>query len=130
MAAQLKRKCSAFVAHSKKRSKLAPPDFTAAELYDWTALQEQGSDVWQCQYCRNPIGIDLLQFDHRVPLAWHTRRVSMNDLTICCKRCNQLKGQMSGDAFDVLLKAIKTMDPSSVRDLESRLLGAGRYRRR
>src|SRR5205823_1536216 len=51
-----------------------------------------------CGYCRLPLPLDLLRFDHAKPTARGGRHELAN-LTPCCDRCNHLKGKLDVDEF-------------------------------
>jgi 5-methylcytosine-specific restriction endonuclease McrA len=82
-----------------------------------------------CTYCRAPVAFDA-QLDHRTPIARGGRH-ALDNLVVCCARCNQLKGQLTEAEFDELLGLLALLHPAARADLERRLLSGGRrYARR
>lgn len=63
-----------------------------------TELNEMYKVNPNCYYCKNPLNKENVQFDHNIPLSrggTHT----VDNLKICCKDCNQLKGTRTAIEF-------------------------------
>jgi 5-methylcytosine-specific restriction endonuclease McrA len=79
-----------------------------------------------CSYCRLPLSF-AASLDHRQPLARGGRH-RLDNLAVCCTRCNSVKGQLSEAEFQGLLALVTHWHPTGRQDLERRLLaGAKRY---
>jgi 5-methylcytosine-specific restriction endonuclease McrA len=98
---------------------------------DGAALDYGLTDVRQllesspcCNYCRLPVAWDV-SLDHRTPTARGGRH-ALDNLAVCCERCNGLKGQLTEGEFHELLTSLALLHPAARADLERRLLAGGR----
>jgi 5-methylcytosine-specific restriction endonuclease McrA len=81
-----------------------------------------------CAYCRQPLAWDR-SLDHKTPIGRGGRHV-LDNLAVCCRHCNSLKGQLTEGEFVELLAMLARWHPTARADLERRLLsGGGRYGR-
>lgn len=82
-----------------------------------------------CEYCRRPLGWDA-SIDHGQPIARGGKH-ALDNLTVCCPRCNGLKGMLTGAEFAALMACLDKLHPTARQDVERRLLAGGkRYGRR
>src|SRR5262245_46744307 len=51
-----------------------------------------------CGYCHAPLSFDLVRFDHAMPTARGGRH-TIDNLAVCCDRCNRLKGRLTAEEF-------------------------------
>jgi 5-methylcytosine-specific restriction endonuclease McrA len=76
-----------------------------------------------CEYCRMPLSF-AASLDHRTPIARGGRR-SLDNLAVCCSRCNSLKGMFTESEFRELLMLLALLHPAARADLERRLVAGG-----
>lgn len=82
-----------------------------------------------CGYCRMPLDLSA-SLDHRQPIARGGKH-SLDNLLVCCTRCNRLKGQLTEGEFHQLATLLAAIHPVARQDVERRLLAGGaRYGRR
>jgi 5-methylcytosine-specific restriction endonuclease McrA len=65
----------------------------------------------ECEYCKTPLELDQTTIDHKHPLS-RGGTDDRENLVICCKTCNMLKGDMTVAEFiaagrDALLAALE-----------------------
>ena len=106
-------------------------DHRARAKRDGAALAYGLADVRQllesspcCLYCGLPVAWDV-QLDHRQPIARGGKHV-LDNLAVCCQRCNSLKGQLLESEFRALLVMLSGLHPVARQDVERRLLAGGR----
>ena len=81
-----------------------------------------------CSYCRGPLSF-AASLDHKTPIARGGRH-TLENLAVCCTRCNALKGSWTAEEFRALLALLADLHPAARQDLERRLLAGGkRYAR-
>ena len=56
-----------------------------------------------CYYCKIPLNKENVQFDHDIPLSKEGTH-TIDNLKICCKDCNQLKGTRTAIEFQDFIK--------------------------
>lgn len=93
-------------------------EFGAAEI---RALLETAK---VCVYCVRPLSFELT-LDHQVPLDRGGAH-SLDNLVVCCRRCNSLKGLMDGREFQLFREFLAKLHPKAQADVTRRLLGGGR----
>lgn len=94
--------------------------------YTLTDLRELLASSPTCAYCKLPLSF-AVSLDHRQPLSRGGRH-SLDNLTVCCERCNRLKGMLTAEEFRLLRDAVTQLHPVAAADVERRLLaGAARY---
>ena len=105
-------------------------DHRARAKKDGAVLDYTLADVRQllessacCTYCGLPVTWDA-QLDHRQPIARGGRH-ALDNLAVCCARCNSLKGQLMESEFRELLTLLASLHPAARSDLERRLLAGG-----
>lgn len=84
-------------------------EFTKAELREFLAVRV-GLRVVRCGYCNAPIDIHSLTLDHAQPRS-AGGRFSLENLVICCRDCNERKGELTAEGFRALLAFAETMHP-------------------
>ncbi|MHB1422135.1 MAG: HNH endonuclease [Gemmataceae bacterium] len=77
-----------------------------------------------CAYCRAPLSF-AASLDHRQPIARGGRH-ALDNLAVCCARCNAIKGQLAEDEFRDLLILLSRTHPAARTDIERRLLAGGK----
>jgi 5-methylcytosine-specific restriction endonuclease McrA len=81
-----------------------------------------------CRWCRMPVRWDAT-LDHVQPISRGGRH-SLANLAVACRRCNSLKGTLTGAEMEALLAMLAGLHPAARADLERRLLSGGqRYGR-
>jgi 5-methylcytosine-specific restriction endonuclease McrA len=100
----------------------------AALDYGLAEVRQLLADHSLCCYCTMPVGWDVT-LDHRTPTGRGGRH-TLDNLAVCCKRCNALKGSWTEAEFRALLVLLGDLHPVARQDLERRLLSGGaRYAR-
>ncbi len=77
-----------------------------------------------CEYCRVPVNF-AVQLDHRTPISRNGRH-SLDNLAVCCARCNGIKGQLTEAEYRELMVLLALLHPSARADVERRLLSGGK----
>ena len=103
---------------------------------DGTAINYSLRDVRQlladhplCEYCRLPLSF-AVSLDHRTPIGRGGRH-AIDNLAVCCSRCNAMKGVLTEAEFREVLTLLALLHPTARADLERRLLAGGkRYERK
>jgi 5-methylcytosine-specific restriction endonuclease McrA len=94
--------------------------------YGVAQLRELLASTPLCEYCRNPVAWNV-SLDHRTPTGRGGKH-NLDNLAVCCPRCNSLKGMLTEDEFRELLKLLALLHPAARADVERRLIaGGGRY---
>jgi 5-methylcytosine-specific restriction endonuclease McrA len=79
-----------------------------------------------CEYCRAPVSF-AVTLDHADPISRGGKH-ALDNLAICCSRCNSMKGMLTEAEFRKLLTFLALLHPVARTDLERRLLaGTSRY---
>lgn len=78
-----------------------PIYFSKKELQLWL-WRTVGLNAVQCPYCRAPIDILSLTLDHVQPRS-AGGEFTLKNTQVCCKDCNERKGNLTHDGFDDLL---------------------------
>ena len=78
-----------------------------------------------CPYCLTLLLPTTFSCDHDMPVS-RTNNFSLTNLVTCCTRCNQTKGNMSGDEFLRLLSLLNDFNPAARQSVLSRLRAGGR----
>jgi 5-methylcytosine-specific restriction endonuclease McrA len=95
----------------------------AALDYGLAQLRALLADSPCCAYCHSPVAWDA-QVDHRTPTSRGGSH-SLNNLSICCARCNSLKGLLTEDEFRQLRELLALLHPRAAEDLARRLIAGG-----
>lgn len=83
-----------------------------------------------CPYCGCQLNGAMFHGDHAMPIS-RGGSFDLDNLAICCKDCNDLKGPLTGAEFLGLLALVSEWPDEARRNLLTRLRAAGgRYRRR
>lgn len=69
--------------------------------------KEFGLQAHSCPYCTAPIDILSMQLDHKTPLR-RGGGPEMENLQCICRRCNQIKGELTHEEFSALLLFMET----------------------
>lgn len=77
-----------------------------------------------CAYCRMPLSF-AVSLDHRQPLARGGKH-ALDNLAVCCERCNRLKGMLTEAEYRELLMLLASFHPTARADVERRMLAGGR----
>jgi HNH endonuclease len=80
--------------------------FTRNELIAWL-WKQFGLQAHPCPYCSAPIDILSMQLDHKTPLR-RGGGPELDNLQCICKRCNQVKGELTHEEFSALLVFMET----------------------
>lgn len=87
-----------------------------------------------CRYCGAALEIVNFSADHRNPVGRYsletaTRAWAATNLVICCRRCNETKGSLTGIEYLALRAFIDTWEAPAKQDVYRRLRAGGRIRR-
>jgi len=82
-----------------------------------------------CPYCGDTLTLRNFACDHNEPTS-RSHNWSINNLTICCERCNQIKGNMNGSEYLSLISLIKEYPDSVRKNILARLRAGGRLTRK
>lgn len=86
------------------------PMFTRDELEAWLieqSFQQKGSGWW-CEYrvkCSRALGIAEISLDHKTPYS-AIRCTTLDNLAVCCQKCNRTKGDVSAERFQGLVRML------------------------
>jgi hypothetical protein len=117
----LRRRCAGIYAAQRRRARADG----AALNYDADDLVFMAERARFCHYCRMPFALDQLRFDHRNPIARGGKH-GVDNLVVCCERCNSLKGLLTGFEYAFLLNFLSGLHPAARQDLERRLLSGAK----
>jgi hypothetical protein len=117
----LRRRCAGIYAAQRRRARADG----AALNYDADDLVFMAEHAKWCHYCRLPFTLDQLRFDHGKPIARGGRH-AVDNMVVCCERCNLLKGSLTGFEFAFLLTFLSGLHPAARQDLERRLLSGAK----
>jgi hypothetical protein len=117
----LRRLCQRIYAAQRRRARTDGVTLN----YDADDLVFLAEHAKWCHYCRLPFALDQLRFDHDKPIARGGRH-AVDNLVVCCERCNLLKGLLTGFEFAFLLTFLSGLHPAARQDLERRLLSGSR----
>ncbi len=122
MTATLKRRIADAVASHRKRAKAVglELDYDGGDLLALVTTALAGS----CPYCRGPMSETSWSIDHDTPTS---RRGSfcLWNLRAICKRCNTIKGAMTGEEFAALMALLRELHPDAQTDVMRRLMAGG-----
>lgn len=90
----------------KVKRQAAPILFSKQDLSRWL-WKQVGLNAIPCVYCRRPIDILSLTIDHVVPRS-AGGEFSLENMQCICEDCNQRKGNLSHEAFEMLLRFART----------------------
>lgn len=76
-----------------------------------------------CEYCRLPVCFSV-SLDHRTPIARGGKH-RLENLAVCCSRCNAMKGLLTQAEFSELRAALLSLEPKARADIERRLIAGG-----
>jgi 5-methylcytosine-specific restriction endonuclease McrA len=79
-----------------------------------------------CPYCCEGLTAKNFSADHRQPVS-RSGKHEIDNLVICCERCNQTKGMMNDLEFIDLLNCLDHFPPNVRRDVLARLRAGGRW---
>jgi 5-methylcytosine-specific restriction endonuclease McrA len=117
----LRRRCQGIYAAQRRRAQADG----AALNYDADDLVFMAEHQPLCMYCRAPLSLDLVRLDHARPIA-RGGSYRVDNLRVCCDRCNRLKGQLDADELRALLNFLSDLHPAARQDLERRLLSGAK----
>jgi hypothetical protein len=103
---------------SKARAASTVLDYTLDELLQLIASSPT------CHWCRLPVGFDV-SLDHIEPTGRGGQH-ALHNLCVSCRRCQGLKGMLTGAEMGQLLQLLEGLHPVARQDLERRLTGGGR----
>ncbi len=86
-------------------------------------------DAGRCPYCGDVLTVHNISMDHD-RLRSRRGRHSLPNLVCCCRRCNEVKGQLTGEEFLALFFLLRRWEPTGASSVLSRLRGAGKLTRR
>ena len=96
--------------------------------YDLEALRElvrAALDAGRCPYCGDALTVHNFSLDHDRPRSRGGRH-SLPNLVCCCRRCNEVKGQLTGQEFRALIRLLRAWEPTGANSVLSRLRAAGK----
>jgi hypothetical protein len=95
----------------------------AALDYGLAQLRQLLAEHPLCEYCKAPLAWDA-SIDHKTPTARGGQH-TLDNLAVCCRRCNTLKGPATEEEFRALLAFLEASHPIPRQDWERRLLSGG-----
>ena len=72
-------------------------EFTKVEFQRWL-WNTVGLSAIPCYYCSTPVDILSLSLDHAIPRV-AGGRFAIDNMRICCRKCNERKGQLTAEGF-------------------------------
>jgi len=106
-------------------------DFRTRAKRDGTALDYGLVEVRRlvesspcCRWCRCPLAFDV-SLDHVQPTSRGGPH-ALHNLVAVCRRCQALKGMLTGAEMEFLLEFLEGLHPVARQDIERRLLGGGK----
>lgn len=97
---------------------------TEYELHEFRKLVEQAIGS-TCPFCDTVLTVFNFSADHNQPVSRGGKN-TIENLEICCERCNQIKGMMTGIEFATLMNFIRLWEPKVKTNLLARLRAGGR----
>jgi 5-methylcytosine-specific restriction endonuclease McrA len=80
-----------------------------------------------CRWCKLPVDLSV-SVDHVQPTSRGGPH-ALHNLAVVCRRCQRLKGMLTGAEMEFLLELLDGLHPVARADMERRLLSGGaRYR--
>jgi 5-methylcytosine-specific restriction endonuclease McrA len=129
-----KHQVARFAEKRNKKDKVTrvarPIPYTLAEFRAWVTAQFKGGPQWvtKCAYCEGKITLLTFCVDHDVPVG-RGGSLGLANLAMCCQRCNNTKGQMTGRAFRQFMAGLATFPEADRNDVLKRLkMGGGGFR--
>src|SRR5262245_61179292 len=118
----LRQRCRRLLADQRRRARA-----DGVELrYDVEDLLHLARQAKTCHYCNAPLSLEL-SMDHRTAISRGGRH-AIDNLAVCCRRCQSLKGRLNADEFAALLAFLAQLYPAATQDIQRRLLaGASVY---
>lgn len=101
------------------------PRFTREELEGWLIGSSHGGKGigWRCSYgvkCSRYLSLSEVSLDHKTPLKL-LRMTTLDNLAVCCKACNRVKGDLDDEHFWQLLGLLDHWPPEQRRSVLARL---------
>ncbi len=101
------------------------PLFSRDELELWLIeLSHGGKGIgWRCSYgvkCNRYLSLPEVSLDHRTPLKL-LRITTLDNLAVCCKACNRVKGDLDGKHFRQLMELLDHWPVEQRRSVLNRL---------
>lgn len=121
----LKAREAAAVAKGKT---FAAYGLTLEQFREWLAKYasfpvEPAKSMWICGYCFGYHTIEETTIDHATPMA-HGGLTEPRNFVVCCRKCNERKGDMTAADFRHLLSAASFMSAKGRASLWRRLTSA------
>ena len=88
-------------------------------------LVQAALDAGRCPYCGDALTVHNFSLDHNRPRSRGGRH-SLPNLVCCCRRCNEVKGQLTGEEFRALIRLLRAWEPTGASSVLSRLRSAGK----
>jgi 5-methylcytosine-specific restriction endonuclease McrA len=98
---------------ARRVSKKSAMRFSLAEYRGWVAgrLGSDGSGECQCVYCNCWLNLATMIPDHQIPLSRGGRLCGVENLAPVCERCNDIKGELTHDEYNLFLDLIGRATP-------------------
>ena len=97
--------------------------FTRRQFQAWL-WKQTGLGAFSCIYCRAAIDIVSCQLDHKTPLR-RGGGPELDNLQVICKRCNQVKGELSHEEYSILVAFFDGPGASFRQRIEGTLINGG-----
>ena len=122
----VKARCRSIYQHHRARARKFHKelDYQCSAL---TTLVIQALERLFCPYCHGVLKAERFQVDHDRPVS-RCCDFSLANLRVCCEKCNQYKGSLSGDEFGQLMELIRTWHPAAGNDVLCRLRAGGKVK--
>lgn len=92
---------------------------------DLHGVVEKALQRKQCPYCARSLTAENFGADHRLPLS-RGGKWTLENLVICCKECNLVKGALDEVEYRELLQLVGTWVPEVKVNLFARIKGGSR----
>jgi 5-methylcytosine-specific restriction endonuclease McrA len=101
--------------------------FKAADLERWLLGRRGSADKpFQCHYCSRWITLMICAIDHKIPTG-KGGSAGFENLDDVCSECNELKGEMVPESFELLLAFLRDLGikyPLCAANIHNRLVKA------
>ena len=122
----LKKRCRQIYYRQKSRARehCTTLDY---QLVDLVSIVTRAMAEYVCPFCHGMLKEGTFSIDHNRPVS-RSNDFGLSNLAVCCERCNQIKGSLTGEEFQSLMHLICTWHPAAGNDVLCRLRAGGKVR--